>query len=107
MWAGRENGYRQRLQPLRDGLRRTDDGRRWRRQRRHQHQATDAAIIDAGMAVARVGGGLLRAGDERVADDTARNGGGRGGLGAGAAETGQQPGERNRISGDQRNQALT
>ena len=30
-----------------------------------------------------------------------------GGLGAGAAETGQQPGERNRISGDQRNQALT
>jgi hypothetical protein len=92
----------------RDGLacqqRRTSDFRRRWRHRRRQHQAPDAAIIDAMLGVGIAGGGRLVAGDKRMADDAARSRC-RFCRGACRAKARDQARQRNRIGRRQRNNA--
>jgi hypothetical protein len=94
----------------RDGLtyrkRHTNDFRRRRRHRGHQHQATDAAIIDAMLAVGLVGrGGRLVPGNNCMTDDDAARSGCRFGGGACRAKTRDQARQRNGIRRRQRNNA--
>ena len=90
----------------RDGLacreRRAGDlRRRWHSG--HQHQATDAAIIDTVLGVGVAGRGRLVACNNRMADDAARSG--RRSSGACRAKARDQARQRNRVSRRQRNNA--
>ena len=92
----------------RDGLacryRRASDFRRWRRHCRDEHQAADAAIVDAVLVVGVAGRGRLLACDKRMADNAVWSGCRIGG-GACRAKARDQARQRNRIGRRQRNNA--
>lgn len=102
--SGDEAGDRRERQPFTGCLRFTGNLERGRRQCRRQHQATDAAIFGADLAVILSTGWRRLSGEIGVTNNANWSGCGVAG-GAGGYVGRKQAGERNRISGDQRHSA--
>jgi len=101
---GRQAPHCQRRESSARRLRQRNGCNGRRRQRHHQQQAADAAAIDANFAVALVRGRCGLPSDNAMAQDAARLGGGFG-CGAPGADTRDQAGQRNRVSGSERDDA--